>query len=325
MAQYKCELLVEGMHCAACELFVESNLKKHSSVKSAKVDRGNAKVELTLNSHEDSKLIKELNKLIAKGGYKLTHTKAQSRFNTKEWGIAAIISATLVLAYLGLQNSSLLQVSDQNIFTPLIVGLVASVSTCMAVVGGIVLSLAASQAWQVEKTKKLLTFHASRLISFFILGGLIGFLGQAFSLSILSTIIINLVLFIVMLMLGLSMTGLISAEIHLPKIFGQSLLERFGNRSDYFGAIILGAITFVLPCGFTQSMQVYSLTTGSPLSGAMTMLLFAIGTLPVLALISFGSINLAKWKYKSIFYKTAGLLIIGFAMINLISVLNLIS
>ncbi|MBP6911491.1 sulfite exporter TauE/SafE family protein [Patescibacteria group bacterium] len=48
----------------------------------------------------------------------------------------------------------------------------------------------------------------------------------------------------------------------------------------------MGIGTFFLPCGFTQSMQVYTLSTGSFLAGGLTMLSFALGTLPMLLLLS---------------------------------------
>ena len=48
-----------------------------------------------------------------------------------------------------------------------------------------------------------------------------------------------------------------------------------------------GAATFFLPCGFTQAVQLYALSTGSPVSAGLTMAVFAVGTSPgLLALAS---------------------------------------
>ncbi|NCP77121.1 sulfite exporter TauE/SafE family protein [bacterium] len=41
-----------------------------------------------------------------------------------------------------------------------------------------------------------------------------------------------------------------------------------------------GALTFFLPCGFTLAMQAYAITTGSFITGALTMMAFALGTAP---------------------------------------------
>ena len=49
------------------------------------------------------------------------------------------------------------------------------------------------------------------------------------------------------------------------------------------------------------------------------MLAFALGTLPVLALISFSSFSIQKKSKAGIFFKTAGLVVILFALLNLIN------
>ncbi|MEK7101282.1 MAG: sulfite exporter TauE/SafE family protein, partial [Patescibacteria group bacterium] len=60
------------------------------------------------------------------------------------------------------------------------------------------------------------------------------------------------------------------------------------------------------------------LTTGSFLEGALTMTIFALGTLPVLALLSFSSLSIKKMQ-TGVFYKTAGLVVIFFGLFNLMS------
>ena len=89
-------------------------------------------------------------------------------------------------------------------------------------------------------------------------------------------------------------------------------------------ALLVGVATFFLPCGFTQSMQLYTLTTGSFLTGGLTMFAFALGTLPVLALISFSSFSIQKSSKAGVFFKTAGLIVIMFALFNLINSLVVI-
>ena len=66
-------------------------------------------------------------------------------------------------------------------------------------------------------------------------------------------------------------------------------------------------------------MQIYTLSTGSFLTGALTMSSFALGTLPVLALVSFSSLSIKNSRYAGIFFKTAGLIVIMFAIFNLLN------
>ena len=66
-------------------------------------------------------------------------------------------------------------------------------------------------------------------------------------------------------------------------------------------------------------MQIYTLTTGNFWTGAMIMSAFALGTLPVLAILSFGSLGIHNKAWSGIFFKTAGLVVIFFGIFNLIN------
>jgi sulfite exporter TauE/SafE len=65
-------------------------------------------------------------------------------------------------------------------------------------------------------------------------------------------------------------------------------------------------------------MQVSALSSGSFSSGFLIMFSFALGTLPVLALLSFGSVSFAKSKYAPIFFKSAGVVVIGLGLFALL-------
>ena len=75
----------------------------------------------------------------------------------------------------------------------------------------------------------------------------------------------------------------------------------------------MGAITYFLPCGFTQAVQVYALGQASPMQSALTMMIFALGTTPALLLVgSLGSFT--KSGFYNYFMKTMGVIVfmIGF-------------
>ena len=103
----------------------------------------------------------------------------------------------------------------------------------------------------------------------------------------------------------------------LPASLGKHI-GRLKGANSTLTPLLIGAATFVLPCGFTQSMQLYTLTTGSFLEGALTMTVFALGTLPVLALLSFSSLSIKKMQ-TGVFYKAAGLVVIFFGVFNLMN------
>jgi sulfite exporter TauE/SafE len=201
-----------------------------------------------------------------------------------------------------------------------VIGLIASVSTCMAVVGGLVLSMSANFAKEGDKVRPQALFHIGRLISFFILGGLIGALGSAFQLSSISIFILSFVVAFVLLLLGINLLDVFpwvkNFQPTIPSFIGKRI-HGLKNINHTLTPILVGLATFFLPCGFTQSMQLYALSTGSFWTGALIMLAFALGTLPMLALLSFSSLSIHTKAQAGIFYKTIGLIVIFFGIINL--------
>jgi hypothetical protein len=80
--------------------------------------------------------------------------------------------------------------------------------------------------------------------------------------------------------------------------------------------IILGALTFFLPCGFTQAMQIYALGTGNFIQGGLIMALFALGTAP--GLLGIGGLSTLGGKKKSsTFFVIAGIIVVAFGLFNL--------
>ena len=88
-------------------------------------------------------------------------------------------------------------------------------------------------------------------------------------------------------------------------------VRRSGIRLSYTWC--MGGLTFFLPCGFTQSMQLLALGSGNFLTGGMIMLVFALGTLPALLGISVMSSVLegrsARWFLS---FSGAVVLLLGF-------------
>ena len=130
-----------------------------------------------------------------------------------------------------------------------------------------------------------------------------------------------------MLIMGINLLdifhGAKKAQISMPKFISK---RAFGlsKLNHTLTPLLVGIATFFLPCGFTQSMQIYTLSTGSFLHGSLTMFAFALGTLPVLALVSFSSFSIQNNKKSGIFFKSAGLIVIMFALFNLINSLVVI-
>lgn len=316
----KCEFYVEGMHCAACELLIERNLSKVKGVLKvdAKLNEGKVFIE-----SENELNAEDLSKLVEDEGYKILNEKETTApFERKNLILGFIISIIFFTLFLVLQKIGIINLAstDGQVTLPFVftIGIVASLSTCMAVVGGLVLSLSSSYAKE-NQFKPMIAFHIARIVSFIILGGLIGLIGSAFILTTATTFTLNLILFLVMLIMAINLLDISpffkKFQIRMPRFISQKAIK-VGESNNFLTPILLGISTFFLPCGFTQSMQLYSLTTGSFIHGALTMFVFALGTLPILALISFASVKFSKGIQSSLFFKTAGFIIILFALFN---------
>ena len=226
----------------------------------------------------------------------------------------------VILQKLGLVN--LVNSGNVTYGTAFVIGIIASLSTCMAVVGGLVLSMSATFAKEGDKVRPQVLFHSGRIISFFVFGGIIGMVGSAFTLNVYSTFILSLLIAVVMLILGINLLDVFhfakKLQPSMPKFLSKYVLgvSKFNHTLTPF---IVGVATFFLPCGFTQSMQLYALTTGTFLKGGFTMLAFALGTLPILSLVSFSSFSIKNSSNAGIFFLTAGLIVIMFAIFNFIN------
>jgi sulfite exporter TauE/SafE/copper chaperone CopZ len=323
---------VHGMHCNACVLVTESEIGDLPNISSVKSSLKNHSVEVTGNfgNKTPEQIAEELTVPLKSHGYMVSVERQQHITKWGDFKIAIPIALGFAVLFVVLQKIGLVNlVNAGNVTygTAFVIGIIASLSTCMAVVGGLVLSMSATFAKEGDKIKPQLMFHGGRIVSFFILGGVIGAIGSAFTLNSSATFILSLIIGVVMLILGINLLDTFhwakKLQPSMPKFLAKQAhgISKFNHTLT---PLLVGIATFFLPCGFTQSMQLYTLTTGSFLEGGLTMLAFALGTLPVLALVSFSSFSIQNSSKSGIFFKTAGLVVIMFALFNLINSLVVI-
>ncbi len=289
-----------GMHCSACTLLIESELGDLPGVTGVSASLATRRVEVTgdFGSREPARIAQDLSVVLKPHGYALSLEEGERVVVWSEFAIAlpsaaAFVAFFIILQKLGIVN--LVTTSSVSYGTAFIIGLIASVSTCMAVVGGLVLSMSATFAKEGNGMRPQILFHSGRLVSFFILGGVIGALGSAFQLGGTGTFVLSMLVALVLLILGINLLDIFpwakKFQPTLPRFIG-SRVQSLKNANHTFTPLLVGVGTFFLPCGFTQSMQIYALSTGSFWTGALIMGTFALGTLPVLALLSVSSLGI---------------------------------
>lgn len=323
---------VHGMHCNACVLMTENELNDLPNVTHVKSSLKNHLLEVVgdFGDKTPEQIAEELTVPLKPHGYSLSVEKQQHDTKWGDFKIAAPIALGFAVLFVALQKMGIVNlVSAGNVTygTAFAIGAIASLSTCMAVVGGLLLSMSATFAKEGDKVRPQLMFHIGRIASFLIFGGAIGAIGSAFTLNTSATFILSLIIGIVMLILGINLLDTFhwtkKLQPSMPKFIAKHAHD-VSKLNHTLTPLLVGIATFFLPCGFTQSMQIYTLTTGSFLQGGLTMLAFALGTLPVLALISFSSFSIQQSPNAGIFFKTAGLIVIMFALFNLINSLVVI-
>lgn len=166
--------------------------------------------------------------------------------------------------------------------------LVASVlgsTHCASMCGPIAITVSNSNGY-------MSLYHTGRLLSYLTLGALAGLLGEAFlsgNLSIISTLSVILIsgFFIYTgwrLVKGKSPdifpTGLVTGLLSKPARWSLA-------RRPWLRSLTIGVVNGFLPCGWVYIFVLGAVATKSALYGAGILLIFWLGTLPVLSVLPF--------------------------------------
>lgn len=346
---------VEGMHCSSCEILIEKKLIKRDGVEAVDASLANCELDVVL---EQGKFIdlNEVNRELEPLGYKIKKNpvvmQTEKLFSTSPSGSLriskkklkqllryfAIVLSLLVAFFVveGFQFGRFVSIDSRSTLSAFfLLGLVAGVSSCAALIGGLLLSLI--KHWHEvyidsektsQKAQPHILFHVGRLSSFFVLGGALGVVGDAITFgssatyAFLTVAVSVLMVILALQMLGVSWATKLSPK--LPKFITRAAASE-QNFKGRFMPFTTGAATFFLPCGFTLIAQGVALSTGDFLSGGLVMFYFALGTLPMLLAISASGIKFtSKPHLTAKFLQVAGIVIIFFALYNINGQLNVL-
>jgi uncharacterized protein len=191
---------------------------------------------------------------------------------------------------------------------------------CIAMCGGINLS----QSVRADDINKAggrrfagpLLYNLGRIISYTVVGGIVGGIGSALSLSNTVKGVIMAIAAVFMILISLSMLG------WLPKWLTPRLPAKLAAKSEKAkkgkGPLVVGLLNGLMPCGPLQAMQLYALSTGSVWMGALSMFVFSIGTVPMM--LGAGIIfSLLRSRFTKMIARISAALIILMAVIMLFS------
>lgn len=327
---------IKGMHCRSCELLIGESLSKIPGIDRVTVS---LKDKCAVVHSKKTPLLHQIKSAIEEAGYEVGQEEKKSWITSdknvyREFCLALIILLGVYFVWnlLGLKTNFNFG-SPSNLLVVWLIGLTAGISTCMALVGGLVLGISARhseihpEATPMQKFRPHLFFNIGRIVSYTVLGGVVGLIGSAFQLSGQTLGVLMIIVGIVMLTLGLQLTELFprlsDKGLTLPAGIGKFLgLNIHQKEYSHRGSFMIGALTFFLPCGFTQAMQLYAMSTGSFSKGALILGIFALGTAPGLLGVG-GLTSIIKGAFARHFFKFAGLVVVILAIVNISNGYNL--
>lgn len=182
---------------------------------------------------------------------------------------------------------------EPTFYAAFLIGLLGS-THCVGMCGGIVGALNAGLPESRQTLPSLaahhVTYNAGRILSYVFAGVIAGLFGaQAAKFGLQTIIPIGAIIAgLVMIALGLYLAGLShaitvieKAGLHIWRRI-QPLGQRFLPAKTPARAFGLGLVWGWLPCGLVYSALVLAIVSASPAQGAVVMLGFGLGTLPML-------------------------------------------
>ena len=172
---------------------------------------------------------------------------------------------------------------------------------------------------------RVLAFNAGRIGSYMLAGALAGLLGSVPALLDLVALqtaaywLANLMLVALGLTLMNAWHGLSRLEAMAQVAWRrvQPLIRRLLPVTQVWQAAALGGLWGWVPCGMVYSVLMTALLTGSATQGAMVMLAFGLGTLPLLFIIGVLGTSVQALLQKSTVRRLAGLLVLIFGVLGL--------
>ncbi len=305
-------LIVTNMSCVNCENIIERALSSRAGIEEVRASYGEGQVTVTFDGNIIS--IGEVEEILEAEGYHVTAkenfqpsktkekkdysgSKAEGRDFTNVIGVIIILFALYMVAnHLGLLNIfNAFPTAEEGMGYGMlfIIGLLTSVH-CVAMCGGICLSqcVPAKEGTFTNKFSAMrpsLLYNLGRVASYTVIGGIVGAIGSVVSFSGSMKGIVQILAGVFMVIMGLNMLNIFPAlrkfNPRMPKIFAKKIYASSTSKSPLY----IGLLNGLMPCGPLQAMQLYALSTGSPIKGAISMFLFSIGTVPLM--FAFGALS----------------------------------
>ena len=299
---------IDGIHCVNCENTIKYALLSDKKIKRVSFDGFIAIVTCENNTKENDliKVINDLGYYTDKDNISDDINDLKNNIKLKEFVIilvSIIFICFILYKVFGYNIFNMIPTIDSSVTYGMlfITGLLTSIH-CISMCGSINL-VATVNNDNKRNIKRPLLYNTGRIISYTIIGGLVGLVGKIISFNNIINGIIIILASIVMLLMSLTMLNVIKVRFKFIKY-------KVSNRNPF----IIGLLNGLMPCGPLQAMQIYALSAGSVLKGALSMLLFGLGTVPLM-LVTGVIFSSMKGKTKILINKIASVLILMLSIV----------
>lgn len=327
-------LTIDGMTCINCQNRIEQGLKNIAGISNVRVSYSEGLAEIEF----DPEIVtRERIVTVIQG---LDYTVVDKNQNDYlKWfrtigTLALIILLYYILHHFGILNllvPSMLADSKMSYGMLFVVGLLTSVH-CITMCGGINLSQCIpsgnsrnKNVLKINIAMPAILYNAGRVISYSVIGFFLGGIGMLLTggsagdaIPLLLQGILKIIAGLFMIIMGINMLGIFPAlrrfRITFPK---RPVIKKNSDKKTGRRPFVVGVLNGFMPCGPMQSMQVIALGSGNPISGAIAMFMFSLGTVPLM--LGLGSLVSALGKkYTAIVMKTGCILVVvlGLAMFS---------
>jgi len=247
----------------------------------------------------------------------------QDTRNTKIYNASVIVIVSFLIVFLLIYTDVLwaIQLSqvDNSLRVIFLLWLVWSFSTCLAMTWWVIMGCTELVDLESEKwanTKFHLLLHAGRLIAFFVFGCVLWLIWETFILSLGVSTWMSILIALMFIYISLYVLWIVKMPTYGWWVTQTKITSRLWNQSWYKIAPIIWALTFIIPCGFTQSTQLLALASGSRYMWGLMMLVYALWNTPGLLLLWLGTWY-AKQSMKAWLQTLVATVLMVFAMFTL--------
>jgi sulfite exporter TauE/SafE len=318
------KLQIGGMTCIGCQNRIEKRLRKTSGVKTANVSYVDGTLDISYD--EDVLTFKDISAVVQTLGYRVLADRTPKADARRVAGILIILFAVyMLLRQFGLTDVfKLFPAAETSMGYGMlfVIGLLTSFH-CVAMCGGINLSQCIPQnrggnGGRAAVLRSSFLYNIGRVASYTAAGFLVGALGSAVTFSSGAQGALKLIAGAFMIIMGVNMLGIFPQLRRFVPRMPQGLFRESSDRATGGrGPLVVGLLNGLMPCGPLQTMQIYALSSGSPVAGALSMLLFSLGTTPLMFGLGALSSALSKrFTHKVMTVGAALIVLLGLSMLS---------